>query len=264
MRPDDHDRYLARLRLDGIEVSPEGLAAVQRAHLAAIPFEGIDPFLGIEPSLDPEALTAKMLHGGRGGYCFEQNLLLEAALRHAGFGLRRVLARVRQRQPRPGPRTHLALLVTLEDREWLADCGFGGPGPREPLEIREGAQQVSNGRYRLIKDPVTGETVVERMEGDGWAPLFGFDRSHVTEGDVLAANYLASHWPGSPFPANLLLGGQDGALRLGLFNRRLTETGPDSCAARQLEDAADLAALMARIGLQAPDPLAARLWERLA
>lgn len=263
MTGDDYARYLARLRLERIGVGPEGLAQLQRAHQAAIPFEGIDPFLGIEPALTPGALSAKMLHAGRGGYCFEQNLLLDAALRHAGFAVRQVLARVRQRQPQPGPRSHLALVVTLDGVEWLTDCGFGGPGPHEPLQIRPGAQRVSNGLYRLVEDAVTEETVVERMEEDGWAQLFGFDRAPVLEADLVAANYLAAHWPGSPFTGNLLLGGQDGPLRLGLFNRRLTESGPGGSNVRELADAAELSALMARIGLAAPEALAARLWERL-
>jgi hypothetical protein len=48
------------------------------AHATAIAYESIDVLLGKPPSLDPKLLQSKMIFGGRGGYYFEQNMLLRA------------------------------------------------------------------------------------------------------------------------------------------------------------------------------------------
>ena len=47
------------------------LAALVKAHAAAIPFENLDPLIGRTPALDLAGLQRKLVHGGRGGYCFE-------------------------------------------------------------------------------------------------------------------------------------------------------------------------------------------------
>ena len=60
------------------------LATVQgivRAHVAAIAFENLDPLMGRTLDLDPLALEDKLVHAGRGGYCFEHNLLMAEVLR---------------------------------------------------------------------------------------------------------------------------------------------------------------------------------------
>lgn len=60
------------------------LRAILRGHTRVIPFENLDPFLGIPVSLDLDHVPRKLVHEGRGGYCFEQNLLLGEALRSLG------------------------------------------------------------------------------------------------------------------------------------------------------------------------------------
>ncbi|MGB8624313.1 MAG: arylamine N-acetyltransferase, partial [Paracoccaceae bacterium] len=91
----DRSAYLARIGLTNVPATAAGLAALQAAQLAAVPFENIDPLMGIEPALAPEAIWDKIVAGRRGGYCFELNSLLGAALSEFGFPARRVMARVR-------------------------------------------------------------------------------------------------------------------------------------------------------------------------
>jgi len=74
------DADLARIGLAG----RPGLAAVHRAHSTAIPFENLDPHRGVPVSLAIEDIERKLVHQRRGGYCFEQNLLLAAALEALG------------------------------------------------------------------------------------------------------------------------------------------------------------------------------------
>ncbi len=87
----DLDRYLARI---GAERGAT-LAELQRAHASSITFEGLSAHVGEPVPLDPGALAAKVVDGGRGGYCFEQNLLFKAALEALGYEVQPHLARVR-------------------------------------------------------------------------------------------------------------------------------------------------------------------------
>lgn len=73
-----------------------------------------------EIHLDDRTLEEKLIHGRRGGYCFEQNGLLERALREIGFTVRSLLGRVvLANPPHMPPRTHRLLLVEVEGNAGL-------------------------------------------------------------------------------------------------------------------------------------------------
>jgi N-hydroxyarylamine O-acetyltransferase len=126
----DLDAYLDRIGLEG---RPD-LAELHRAHVAAIPFENLDPHRGVPVSLAPDDLERKLVRERRGGYCFEQNLLLKAALEALGAQVELLLARVRYNAPAGSvrPRTHLVLRVAAGDVTWHADAGFGAGTLLEP------------------------------------------------------------------------------------------------------------------------------------
>ena len=54
------------------------------AHSHAIAYESLDIMVGRTPRLDLESLQRKMISGGRGGYCLEQNMLFRECLRSLG------------------------------------------------------------------------------------------------------------------------------------------------------------------------------------
>src|SRR5881398_483010 len=117
----DLDAYLARIGYQG-GLSPTAavLKALHSAHVFSIPFENLDILLGRPILLDLESLQAKLVHGKRGGYCFEQNLLFAAVLEQLGFAVTRLAARVRRGAARLLPRTHMTLRVEVEGAAWLA------------------------------------------------------------------------------------------------------------------------------------------------
>ncbi|HET9094945.1 MAG TPA: arylamine N-acetyltransferase, partial [Solirubrobacteraceae bacterium] len=119
----DLDRYLARVGVGPARPTP---AELHRAHVTSILFENLDPLVGIAVDLDPDAIARKLVDGGRGGYCFEHNLLFARALEELGARVEPILARVRHgRAPQPvGPLTHLLLRVEHAGRLWHADVGF--------------------------------------------------------------------------------------------------------------------------------------------
>ncbi len=64
----DLNAYLARIGYDGPRTATlDTLRAVHRLHPAAIPFENLNPLLGLPVLLDAESLQDKMVHSGRGG-----------------------------------------------------------------------------------------------------------------------------------------------------------------------------------------------------
>src|SRR5690349_11532073 len=92
------------------------LRALTFAHATTIPFENLDPFSGVPVRLEPDALHQKLVVGGRGGYCFEHNRVLQAALDEIGFVTGSLQARVLWSQPEDAvtSRGHKVLRVDLD------------------------------------------------------------------------------------------------------------------------------------------------------
>ena len=78
----DLDAYLRRIGHAGPRSATfETLAALHQAHTAALPFENLDPLLGVPVALDIASLQRKLVQRLRGGWCHEHNLLFGRALR---------------------------------------------------------------------------------------------------------------------------------------------------------------------------------------
>jgi arylamine N-acetyltransferase len=92
----DLGAYFRRIGYEG-PAAPDlaTLRAIQRRQVGAIPFENLDPLTGRPVRLDLPSLEAKLVQGRRGGYCFELNSLLKAALEALGFAVIGLAARVR-------------------------------------------------------------------------------------------------------------------------------------------------------------------------
>lgn len=99
------------------EPSLATLAAIHRHHVRAIPFENLDVLLGRGIRIDLVSIAQKLIQGSRGGYCFEQNGLLRAALTALGFAVNPLIARVRWQVPLETETafTHMLLRVETED-----------------------------------------------------------------------------------------------------------------------------------------------------
>jgi N-hydroxyarylamine O-acetyltransferase len=148
---------------------------------ACIPFENLDPHRGIPVSLAEEDLERKLVRERRGGYCFEQNLLLASALEHLGLEVEPMLARVRAGAP-PGtvrPRSHLVLRVTDGDgRVWHADVGFGSGTLLDPIPFgpdRAAAHEQSGWSFRVVEEGP--ELVLQTLSDGTWSDGYAFPRS---------------------------------------------------------------------------------------
>ena len=204
----DLDAYLERIGLTG----RPSIAQVHRAHLTSIPFENLDPHRGLPVSLEVEDLQRKLVSERRGGYCFEQNLLLKAALEALGAEVQMFLARMRLGS-NPGvvrPRSHLLLRVSENGASWHADVGFSR-GILEPIPFGPGATQEQSGwSFRVVKDG--SELVLQKLAGEEWEDVYGFLPQPVPLIDVETSNWWTSTHPCSLFVTGLIVGvrGDDG------------------------------------------------------
>jgi N-hydroxyarylamine O-acetyltransferase len=202
----DLDSYLLRI---GLQEDSPGLAAVHRAHVTSIPFETLGPLCGESVSLEEDELAGKLVEQRRGGYCFEQNLLLKASLEALGAEVELYLARglLGADPDAPRPRTHLLLGVHWEGEHWHADAGFGGGTLLEPLPWGPGEVHEQAGwRYRVIERHP--EYVLQTAAGEAWGDLYAFIPHPVPKADIETANWWTSTHPDSRFKNGFLVSRQ--------------------------------------------------------
>ena len=202
----DFPAYLERIGLSAGERPT--LHAIHRAHATSIPFENLDPHRGIPVSLAQADLERKLVHQRRGGYCFEQNLLLASTLEHLGLTVEPMLARVRRGAP-PGtvrPRSHLVLRVTDDDRRvWHADVGLGLGTLLDPIPFGPDGAAVyeqSGWTFRVIQEDL--ELVLQTLADGSWSDVYAFAPQPVPHIDLETSNWWTSTSPQSPFVFGLI------------------------------------------------------------
>lgn len=250
----DLDAYLARVGLRG----RPGLAELHRAHVTTIPFENLDPRRGIPVSLEPEDLERKLVAERRGGYCFEQNLLLKAGLETLGARVETYLARVRMGgvPGTPRPRTHLVLGVTDGGARWHADVGFGNGTLLEPIPFGpDGEHEQAGWRFRVVQDGP--ELVLQSVAQNGeWVDLYGFIPEPVPLIDIQTSNWYTSTHPRSPFVTGLIVSiqrpnGDRASLSDWNGGPKLTEETPTTRTVTAIEPDAIPELVASRFGLEA-------------
>jgi N-hydroxyarylamine O-acetyltransferase len=235
------------------------LAALHRAHVAAIPFENLDIPLGRGVAVDLDSVQRKLVARRRGGYCFEHGLLFAAALERLGYEVERFLARVGGDVVRPRGRTHMTLRVRTGGEAWLADVGFGS-GLLEPLPFgTEGPRAQGGWTFALAATGADAWELRERRAGE-WETAYRFDAVRQHPADVVVANHFTSTFPRSPFVGRAVAARRDDETLRRLVDRTLTTTRPDgSSETREIGDADLRATLRDVFGLELSEDEVARL-----
>lgn len=223
MQRDFLNDYFKRIKLPQPQVADAAaLRQLQSRHMQAIAFENLNPFLGIPVRLDAATLSHKLIKEGRGGYCYEQNILFMDVLRAMGFQVRGLTGRVYRPDGQVQARTHMLLLVDTDGEKWLADVGFGGLGPSHPLLMQpEAVQETPFGVYKLISGPQNSYTLQWRTQGS-WRPLYTFDMQQQYMADFELGNYWTSTHPHANFTRNLMASRHTLDGRYALLNNRFT------------------------------------------
>lgn len=245
-------RYLARIGYAG-PVAPtlEVLAALQAAHIAAIPFEAIDALTGAGIDIGADAIDAKLIGQRRGGYCFEQNALFLRVLLAIGFDAEGLLGRVRWMLPDdapPTPRTHMVVRVKLDGRPWLVDVGFGAAVPPAPLAMdSEEPQPTQHESYRVVRHGDVWQ-VAALIEGE-WRTLYRLDHVSPPAIDYEIGNWYTSAHPDSHFRHQLIAARTTADARYGLRDNRLTTRLVDGRIDRRYLTADEIERALAEIFL---------------
>jgi len=196
----DLDAYLARISYGGSrEPTLETLQQIQSHHLLAIPFESLDclvPGKGID--LNPHVLEQKLVFGGRGGYCFEQNILLFHILKTLGFEVYTALARLRWNKPVDvtSGATHLVLIATVGGKRYLCDAGWSSFGSFTPLEIDMEDEQLTKFETRRIVK-TEGQYLHQMFSQNKWHDMYVFTLNKAYPMDWLVGSYFMSTHPTS-------------------------------------------------------------------
>ncbi|OBB81930.1 arylamine N-acetyltransferase [Mycobacterium colombiense] len=240
----DLDGYFDRINYRGAaEPTLEVLQDLMTAHTGSIPFENLDPLMGVPvDDLSPEALTDKLVRRRRGGYCYEQNGLMGYVLTEIGFRVRRLAGRVVWMLAPDSPvgaQTHTVLAVTFPGSQgsFLVDVGFGGQTLTSPIRLQTGnAQQTTHEPYRL-NDRGDG-LVLQALIRDEWQPLYVFGTQTAPQVDLRVGSWYVSTHPSSIFVTGLTVALTTDDARYNLAGRNLTIHRADGSEKIRLDDAA--------------------------
>ncbi|MGI9530567.1 arylamine N-acetyltransferase family protein [Lutimonas sp.] len=169
------NKYLERIKYKGdLEPGFNVLKSLQRTHLLHIPFENLDIHYDVTIELSIDRIFEKIVNQGRGGFCYELNGLFFELLISLGFDAKRVAARVYSQEKGFGKQyDHLAIVVKINEVEYLTDVGFGD-FTFEPLEINEGLVQYDQKGTFKIDNFENDYLQVSKIEEGSATPAYIF------------------------------------------------------------------------------------------
>ncbi|PTX98992.1 arylamine N-acetyltransferase [Opitutus sp. ER46] len=244
----DLDAYFARVGYAGPRAPTLAvLHALTFAHATSIPFENLDVLLDRGIDLTPATVERKLVHAGRGGYCFEQNGLLLEVLQALGFAVRPLSARVRWQRPREftPPRTHLFLRVEIDGTSWLTDVGVGGLSLTSAIPLDDSGRELPTRHEprRIVREG--GRLFHQIRIGSDWQDVCEFTLEEMPPIDREIANWFTSRHPESHMRARLGVALATPSGRLSILNheftRRPTGGAPET---RLIRDGAELLAML--------------------
>lgn len=157
------DAYLQRIGA----TRSSSLVELHERHVLSVPFENLYTHMDIRIVLETPWLYDKIVVQRRGGFCYELNGLFAELLRHLGYSVELLAARVFGGEKLGPPFDHLALLV---DGAWLVDVGFGAFSLHPLSWTSREDQQDPYGVFRLVDH---GDDVDVLMDG---SPAYRLER----------------------------------------------------------------------------------------
>lgn len=251
--------YLDRVGYTGsTEPTLSTLRALVAAHNRSIPFENLDPLLGIPVvDLSAGALSRKLVRRRRGGYCYEQNGLMGYVLEALGYSVQRLAGRVvwmNQSGALPA-QTHqvLSVRVPAEDGPWLVDVGFGGQTLTSPIRLEAGPVQATRHEPYRLREHDDGFLLEAEIRGE-WQPLYTFETRPRPQIDLQVGSWYVSTFPESGFVTGLSVALVTDDARWNLRGRNLAVHSGGGTERVRLDTAADvLAELTGRFGIDLTD-----------
>ena len=216
----DLDAYCARIGYAGPRTPTLAtLSAIHALHPQAITFENLDPLLRRPVKLDPASLEAKLVKGGRGGWCFEHNTLFKLVLEALGFRVTGLGGRVLwNRTDNTVPaRSHMVLKLDVKGEIYIADVGFGGMTLTAPLRLEADIEQQTPHETFRLAHLDGGFRLDAQLRGE-WKPVYRFDLAEQFPIDYEVSNHFLLTHPSSPFLSLLMVARVEPDRRLALSN----------------------------------------------
>ena len=253
----DRALYLQRLGFDAPPAPTlETLRQLQLRHTGVFPFENLTTLSGEPVLIDLPSIEQKVLHDGRGGYCYELNNLFLALLQSLGFDARAISGRVVMGQPEGAwtARTHRLSLVIIDEVRYITDVGFGGMVPTAPLLLDSRAEQLTPHEPYRIDLHVDGFTLRANVAGE-WRAMYIFDLQRQEDIDFAVGNWYVSTHPESTFAKQLMVARTGEGWRRTLNNGSFAihRIGRDS-ERREVTDVQELIGLLgSEFGIRVPE-----------
>ncbi|HYO82819.1 MAG TPA: arylamine N-acetyltransferase, partial [Bryobacteraceae bacterium] len=152
------------------------------------------------------------------------------------------------------PRSHMVLLVSLDERKYTADVGFGTVTPTAPLLLEpETEQETPHELYRYRE--AEGEWTLEVLIKDEWRRVYRFSLAPQHQPDYEVANWYTSTYPGSHFLKTLIAAKAAPGCRYTLMNNTFAIHHRDGRTERQqLANSGEIReVLQSKFGLQLPN-----------
>jgi N-hydroxyarylamine O-acetyltransferase len=244
----DQREWLDRIGYGGpLEPTLDTLHKLIFAHSHAVAYESLDIMLGRTPKLDIASLQRKMISGGRGGYCLEQNMLFREGLRSLGYKITSLQGRVVRGMAidAPRPAIHMLLQVDLPEGPYLADVGFGNLAPTAALLLRADVEQETPHEPMRFID-VGGELTLQAKLRDTWEHIYRVIPYPRYDGEYEITNWYTGTHPDAPYQSNIIAA-RPGAdrTRITMFNRRVTVRHANGEAdRRELQDDVEFASVL--------------------
>jgi N-hydroxyarylamine O-acetyltransferase len=116
----------------------------------------------------------------------------------------------------------MAIVLNVNDEEWLCDLGFGSYGIRAPMRLSLVDVEVTQDADMFVLNKTNNHEYLLKALVDGeWANQYAFDLSPQEWIDFVPANYLNSTHPEAVFVQKLLIVLHDPAGRKILFGDTL-------------------------------------------
>ena len=185
MNDREREAYLNRIGYEGeLRTDKKCLEKIMDLHLCSIPLKWED-------------IYEKIIVRKRGGYCFELNKLFYELLKALDFRVIPVAVRILWNREELPPVLHRATLVIFEEGSYYCDVGYGGPGPKKPVLMKDGIHREKNGWYRVNMKPgnTNGEILVERKKEEKYLPILRFSQIPAVEADFELLNFYCAKSP---------------------------------------------------------------------
>lgn len=259
----DLTAYLDRIGVIARPPSRAALDELHESHVRTFTFDNIDVLLDQHPGVDLDAVAAKFIGRGRGGYCFEHSTLFAAALQRLGFSVQRRLGRVGDPA---AARTHCVVVVTVDGQRLLADPGFGLSLLR-PIPLVDGATDDYGGWAYQVRQRSVGDLPAWdlcRRREDGWELMHRHDELPVHPIDVIAAHHYTSTYPPVHFRHGLMLTRHAPGQHTSVTEATLTVRRPGQPTEHRAISLAEVAELVRELQIPLTDDEHQRLMARLA